>query len=31
MSELAFRYAEKKDCGLILNFIKELASYEKNA
>ncbi|MBR3597701.1 MAG: GNAT family N-acetyltransferase [Clostridia bacterium] len=29
MSELAFRYAEKKDCGLILNFIKELASYEK--
>ncbi len=29
MSELTFRYAEKKDCGLILNFIKELASYEK--
>lgn len=29
MAELTFRYAEKKDCGLILYFIKELASYEK--
>lgn len=29
MSELTFRYAEKKDCGLILYFIKELACYEK--
>ena len=29
MPELTFRYAEKKDCGLILNFIKELATYEK--
>jgi len=28
-TELSFRYAEKKDCGLILHFIKELASYEK--
>ena len=24
-----FRYAEKKDCGLILSFIKALAEYEK--
>ena len=29
MSELTFRFAEEKDCGLILFFIKELASYEK--
>ena len=29
MSELSFRCAEEKDCGLILFFIKELASYEK--
>lgn len=27
--EITFRYAEKKDAGLILNFIKELAVYEK--
>jgi GNAT superfamily N-acetyltransferase len=27
--EITFRYAEKKDAGLILNFIKELAIYEK--
>ena len=29
MAELTFRYAEKKDCGLILQFIRELASYER--
>ncbi len=29
MTELTFRYAEKKDSGLILDFIKELAAYEK--
>ncbi len=29
MSEISFRCAEEKDCGLILFFIKELASYEK--
>ena len=29
MAELTFRFAEEKDCGLILHFIKELASYEK--
>ena len=29
MPNLTFRSAEKKDCGLILNFIKELATYEK--
>ena len=29
MSELSFHCAEEKDCGLILFFIKELASYEK--
>lgn len=29
MAELSFRYAEQKDCGLILYFIKELAIYEK--
>ena len=27
--ELAFRYAERKDTRLILQFIKELADYEK--
>ena len=29
MNDLTFRYAEEKDCGLILYFIKELATYEK--
>ncbi len=29
MSKLTFRYAQRKDCGLILKFIKELAIYEK--
>ena len=29
MSELTFRKAEEKDCGLILFFIRELAAYEK--
>ena len=29
MENLNFRYAEKKDAGLILAFIKELAEYEK--
>ncbi len=29
MAELTFRYAQQKDVGLILYFIKELASYEK--
>ncbi len=29
MAELTFRYAEKKDCGLILHFIRQLASYER--
>ncbi len=28
MSELSFRFAEKKDCSLILYFIKKLAEYE---
>ncbi len=28
-TQLTFRFAEEKDCGLILRFIKELASYEK--
>lgn len=28
-SEVDFRYAERKDVTLILNFIKELADYEK--
>ena len=28
MGKLSFRNAEKKDCGLILFFIKELAAYE---
>ncbi len=31
MSELSFRFAEEKDCGLILYFIKALAEYEKMA
>jgi len=26
---VTFRYADKKDCGLILEFIRELAEYEK--
>ena len=29
MSKLSFRKAEEKDCGLILFFIRELATYEK--
>lgn len=29
MGELTFRYAEEKDAGLILRFIRELADYEK--
>lgn len=29
MSELTFRYAEEKDAGLILEYIRELAAYEK--
>ena len=29
MSKLSFREAEEKDCGLILFFIRELATYEK--
>ena len=29
MSKLTFRKAEEKDCGLILFFIRELATYEK--
>lgn len=29
MEHLTFRYAGEKDCGLILYFIRELASYEK--
>ena len=29
MEKLTFRYAQEKDCGLILYFIKELAIYEK--
>ena len=29
MAELTFRYAVREDCGLILNFIRELAIYEK--
>ena len=29
MAEVTFRFAEEKDCGMILHFIKELASYEK--
>ena len=29
MTQLTFRYAEKKDVGVILGFIKDLADYEK--
>ncbi len=29
MSELSFRFAEKKDCGRILSFIRKLSVYEK--
>ncbi len=29
MNNLSFRYAERKDVGLILRFIRELADYEK--
>ena len=29
MEQLTFRYALEQDCGLILHFIRELASYEK--
>ena len=29
MEQLSFRWASESDCGLILFFIKELASYEK--
>jgi len=29
MEKLSFRYAEKEDAGLILDFIRELAVYEK--
>ncbi len=29
MKEVTFRFAERKDCKLILDFIKKLASYEK--
>ena len=29
MKQLTFRYATEQDCGLILHFIRELASYEK--
>ncbi|MBR4906146.1 MAG: GNAT family N-acetyltransferase [Clostridia bacterium] len=29
MNELTFRKAEEKDCGLILFFIRELATYER--
>ncbi len=29
MEELGFRFAEEKDCGLILHFIRQLAEYEK--
>ena len=29
MEQLTFRYATEQDCGLILHFIRELASYEK--
>ena len=29
MKQLTFRYAAEQDCGLILHFIRELASYEK--
>ena len=29
MTELTFRFAEEKDCGLILSFIRALAAYER--
>jgi N-acetylglutamate synthase-like GNAT family acetyltransferase len=29
MAGLTFRKAERKDCGLILEFIRKLADYEK--
>lgn len=29
MEKLNFRFAEEKDCGLILHFIRQLAEYEK--
>ena len=29
MNDFTIRYAKKEDCGLILKFIRELASYEK--
>ena len=29
MEQLSFRYATEQDCGLILRFIRDLASYEK--
>ena len=29
MSKISFRFAEARDCGLILDFIKKLAIYEK--
>ena len=29
MAEITFRYAEKKDTSVILDFIKALAAYEK--
>ena len=29
MEQLTFRFAVEQDCGLILHFIRELASYEK--
>ena len=29
MENMSFRFAEEKDCGLILYYIKELAAYEK--
>ena len=29
VTELEFRFADEKDCGLILSFIKKLADYEK--
>ena len=29
MAELTFRFAEERDCALILQFIKGLAAYEK--
>jgi len=31
MENLTFRFAEEKDCGLILDFIRKLAEYEKMA